>query len=198
MITKRLFDIALAVPGLLFLSPLLLLIILCIRLDSQGPIFFCQERVGLNGHVFRIFKFRTMVVDAENHGPQLTIGLDSRVTRCGRILRKYKLDELPQLFNVLKGDMSLVGPRPEVPRYIAFYPEEALQVVLSVPPGITDPASIRFIDENTLLADVSDPETYYIEKLLPEKISAYIEYVSNRSMMGDIQVLWQTLVRILR
>ena len=198
MIAKRLLDLALVVPGLLLLSPTLLLIALWIRLDSPGPVFFCQVRIGRGGSPFRIIKFRTMVVDAESRGPQLTVGADSRVTRSGRILRKYKLDELPQLINVLKGDMSLVGPRPEVPRYVELYPEAARRAVLSVPPGITDPASIRFMDENVLLANVSDPEAYYVEKLLPEKLAAYQDYVANRSLIGDLIVIWQTLVNVIR
>ena len=198
MTAKRVLDLVLVVPGILLLSPLLLLLAVWVRVDSPGPVLFRQERVGLMGRPFMILKFRTMVVDAESQGPQITVGSDHRITRSGRILRKYKLDELPQLFNVLKGEMSLVGPRPEVPRYVALYPEPARRTVLSVPPGITDPASIRFMDESVLLARASDPELYYVDKILPEKIAAYEHYVANRSLIKDLSVIWHTLMNIVR
>ena len=198
MIAKRLLDLVLVVPGLVLLAPLLLFIAVWVRLDSPGPVLFRQQRVGLGGRIFKVLKFRTMVVDAESRGPQITVGADRRITNSGRLLREYKLDELPQLFNVLKGEMSLVGPRPEVPRYVSLYPEETRRVVLSVQPGITDPASIRFMNENALLAKVPDPEIYYVEKLLPEKLAVYQDYVVNRSLIKDLLVIWHTLVNIVR
>ena len=155
---KRLFDLVFTIPGIIILSPVLLVLAIWVHFDSNGPIFFRQERVGRYGVPFRIFKFRTMVVDAEKQGKQITVGTDKRVTRSGEVLRHYKLDELPQLFNVILGDMSLVGPRPEVPRYIAEYTEEERQEVLSVRPGITDNASIEFRSENEILGRADDPE----------------------------------------
>lgn len=194
---KRLFDLVFTIPGVIILSPVLLVLALWIHFDSKGPIFFRQERVGRYGVPFRIFKFRTMVVDAEKQGKQITVGDDKRVTRSGEVLRHYKLDELPQLFNVLLGDMSLVGPRPEVPRYIAEYTEEERQEVLSVRPGITDSASIEFRSENEILGQTKDPEQMYIKEVLPIKIKYYRKYAQNHSIWGDFMIILKTFKAIM-
>lgn len=193
---KRLFDFILAGAGLLVLSPLFMIIAIWIKRDSQGPVFFRQERVGLNGEIFRIHKFRTMITNAESKGLQLTVGLDTRVTKSGSFLRKYKLDELPQLIDVVLGDMSLVGPRPEVPKYVAFYPSEIKSIALSVRPGITDAASIQLKDENEILGSSTQPEKDYIEKILPMKLKYHLEYVSTASFVGDLKLIFQTLKEI--
>lgn len=190
---KRLFDFCASGVGLIILSPILLMIALFIRLDSCGPVFFRQERVGQFGRLFRIHKFRTMVVDAESRGMQITVGADPRVTRVGAYLRRYKLDELPQLIDVLFGDMSLVGPRPEVPRYVACYPQGMKELVLSVRPGITDRASIEFKDENEILGRAVDAHHAYVTEVLPIKLGYYAEYVRNRSLLKDIQIILLTL-----
>jgi lipopolysaccharide/colanic/teichoic acid biosynthesis glycosyltransferase len=196
VLSKRIFDIVCTSIGLLLLAPVLVAIAAVIRLDSPGPALFRQERVGRHGKLFRIYKFRTMLVHAEAGG-QLTVGDDMRITRAGRPLRRLKLDELPQLLNVLRGDMSLVGPRPEVPRYVAHYPPAVRDVVLSVPPGITEWASIRFKDENALLAAASDPERQYIDELLPMKLAYYVRYVHERSFIMDLKIILATLAEIL-
>lgn len=198
MIGKRLFDIALSLLGLTFLAPLFLLIAVLIKAESSGPVFFRQERVGLHGRPFRIHKFRTMRADRESAGPLLTIGADPRITRVGRFLRRYKLDELPQLIDVLLGRMSLVGPRPEVPKYVALYPEEVHEKVLSVRPGITDWASIRFRDENALLGRAADPERAYVEEVLPIKLRFYLEYVDTRSFLVDLRIIFATIAAVFR
>ena len=198
MIAKRLFDLIASSLGLLALSPILLLIALLIKLESPGPIFFRQERVGRGGKTFRIHKFRTMISDAERRGLQLTVGTDARVTRIGSVLRKYKLDELAQLLDVIAGDMSLVGPRPEVPRYMACYPPAARDIVQSVKPGITDRASIEFKDENEILGKASDPHLAYVNEVLPIKIRYYVEYVKTRSFWGDLQIIFATLGALVR
>ena len=190
---KRMFDLIGAGLGVLVLSPLLLGIALWIKLDSPGPAIFRQQRVGRFGVPFAIRKFRTMRVDAPALGPQLTVGADPRITRAGRFLRAAKLDELPQLFDVLAGTMSLVGPRPEVPRYVAMYPAELRDKVLSVRPGITDPASIEYRDESTLLARASDPERVYVEQVLPAKLRFAAAYVDRHSLLGDLRVIGATL-----
>ena len=184
--------------GLLVLAPILLGISLAIKLESHGPVFFRQERVGRFGKTFRIHKFRTMVTDAERRGLQITVGADARVTKVGAVLRKYKLDELAQLIDVFVGDMSLVGPRPEVPRYMACYPAEAREIVLSVKPGITDRASIEYKDENEILGKAANPHKAYVDEVLPIKIRYYIEYVKNRSFGGDIRIIFATLFAIIR
>ncbi|MDM8558535.1 sugar transferase [Candidatus Parabeggiatoa sp. HSG14] len=194
MNNKRLFDLCCVLPSLILLSPLFLLIALWIKLDSQGPVFFLQTRIGQFGKHFRIIKFRTMCPFKK--GPKLTIGSDLRITRCGYFLRHYKLDELPQLINVLKGEMSLVGPRPEVPEYVAFYPDGIREYVLSVPVGITDNASIEFRNESELLATSLHPETDYIEKILPIKLVYHQQYVKNQSLFLDISLILKTLKRI--
>ncbi len=190
---KRLFDLMVAGMGLLLLSPLLLVIALWIKLDSPGPVFFRQQRVGRFGALFRIHKFRSMSGDAPLAGPQLTVGADPRITRAGAFLRRSKLDELPQLIDVLAGTMSLVGPRPEVPRYVAMYPAELRAKVLSVRPGITDPASIVYRDENTLLAGAADPERVYVEQVMPAKLRFAAQYVDRMSLWNDVRLIGATL-----
>ena len=198
MIAKRVFDLFFSVIGLLFLMPVFLLIAIWIKLDSPGPVFFRQVRVGRFGEPFRIFKFRTMRAEGEEKGKQITVRDDIRITRAGRFLRRYKLDELPQLMNVVKGEMSLVGPRPEVPRYVKLYPDRVREKVLSVPPGMTDYASIEYMDENSLLADADDPETVYIERVMPAKLRNYERYVTERSIGGDLKIILATLKAITR
>ena len=196
MFTKRVFDIVCVVFGILILLPFLIFISVWIKLDSEGPVFYKQERIGLNGKPFRIFKFRTMVTDADKKGLPLTVGVDSRITRSGHFLRKYKLDEFPQLFNVLIGNMSLVGPRPEVAKYVAYYPEEIKKLVLSVPPGITDNASIIYKQESDLLGNTDNPEKLYIEEILPKKMEFYIDYINKRSLLLDLKLIFKTLLEI--
>src|SRR5688572_16429304 len=179
---KRLLDLSVSSVALLILSPLMCVIALLVRIDSPGPALFRQERVGRGGRPFAILKFRSMREDAPRSGPAVTVGGDPRITRVGRFIRRYKLDELPQLLNVVKGDMSLVGPRPEVPRYVALYPPEARRTVLSVRPGITDPASIAFVNESELLATAVDAETMYREVILPQKVRMYCDYVAGQSV----------------
>jgi lipopolysaccharide/colanic/teichoic acid biosynthesis glycosyltransferase len=193
-LTKRLFDLCAAGLGLLLLSPLLLAIALWIKLDSPGPVFFRQERVGRYGVPFRIHKFRSMRTDAP--GLQLTVGVDPRITRAGAWLRGRRFDELPQLIDVLQGTMSLVGPRPEVPRYVAHYPPALRELVLSVRPGITDPSSLDFLDEATLLAVADDPEREYIERILPVKLQRAADYARRASLRSDLGVLLKTLKRL--
>jgi len=197
MTTKRLFDLACVAPAMLLLAPLFCVLAVWIKLDSPGPVFFRQERIGKDGQPFRIFKLRTMIDDAETKGGQITVGGDPRITRSGQFLRRFKLDELPQLINVLKGEMSLVGPRPEVPGYVALYPRKDRQIVLSVPPGITDEAAIRFRHENALLADQADPEAYYVERILPQKIPLYVKYVKERTLVKDIMLILKTIYVLL-
>ena len=195
---KRLFDLFFAGAGVLVLSPLLLLLGIAIKLDSPGPVFFRQERVGQFGRLFRIHKFRTMATNSEREGLQITVGADARITRVGAFLRQHKLDELAQLLDVLKGDMSLVGPRPEVPRYVACYPEDVRRQVLSVKPGITDRASIEFKDENAILGRAVDAERAYIDQVLPIKLGFYQEYVQTHSVIGDLQIIFATFAAVLR
>lgn len=192
---KRLFDLVAALTGLVLLLPVLIIIAALVRADSSGPIFFRQERVGMHGRIFRIFKFRTMKMNAEDEG-QITVGRDARVTRTGHVLRRFKLDELPQLINVVRGEMSLVGPRPEVPRYVAEYPDGVRDAVLSVRPGITDWASIEFKDENAILGTARDPERSYIETILPIKLAYYVRYVHERSFMMDLKIIFLTILAI--
>lgn len=196
MILKRLFDCLASFLGLLLLAPLLLLISIAIKLDSAGPVFFRQERVGQYGKFFRIHKFRSMTVDAPSKGLQITIGADVRITRVGFWLRKYKLDELAQLIDVFNGSMSLVGPRPEVPHYVEKYPDEIREIVLSVKPGITDWASIKYKDENEILARADDPQQAYVNEVLPIKLQYYVDYVCNRSFCGDIKIICATLIAV--
>ena len=193
---KRTLDMVCSAIGLILLGPLLLVIAAIIVLDSAGPVFFRQERVGRFGRRFRIHKFRTMRHGTVAAGPALTVGADSRVTRVGSFLRRYKIDELPQLIDVVRGEMSLVGPRPEVPEYIAHYSESDQAAVLSVRPGITDRASLEYRDESSLLATAADPHRFYIEEILPVKIRYYREYVSSHSTLGDIRIILATISRV--
>lgn len=195
---KRLVDIVAAACGLLLLAPLLALIALVVRLDSEGPVLFRQLRVGRRGQPFHILKFRSMYhfPDGAPGAPQITSAADPRITRVGGLLRRTKLDELPQLINVLRGEMSIVGPRPEVPRYVAMYPPEARDEILSVRPGITDEAAIAFRDENEILGRSEDAERTYVEEILPRKIQFYRDYVRDRSLLGDLGIILRTLRRI--
>lgn len=193
---KRIFDIFISLVGLIILGPFFVLIAAWVKLDTQGPVFFRQIRVGKNGREFRIHKFRTMVNDAENKGEKITVGNDKRITKSGKFLRKHKLDELPQLLDVLYGDMSLVGPRPEVPEYMNVYPNDLRHKVLSVKPGITDQASIEMKDENQLLSRYADPKKAYIEEILPIKQKYYLSYVENRNLLLDIQIILKTIYQI--
>jgi lipopolysaccharide/colanic/teichoic acid biosynthesis glycosyltransferase len=174
-------------------APLLLAAALWIKLDSPGPVFFRQQRVGRAGRLFRIHKLRTMRADDGAQGLPITAHDDARVTRAGRLLRHYRIDELPQLIDVLRGDMSLVGPRPEVPRYVALYPAPLRELVLSVRPGITDPASLEFVDEARQLKDAADPERIYIDEILPRKLQRQAEYVRRATLASDVMVLGRTL-----
>ena len=192
---KRLFDIVASGCGLLVLSPVLLLVALWVKLDSKGPVFYRQVRVGLHNKDFRIFKFRSMRKD--NAGLKITTGNDSRITPVGRFLRKSKVDELPQLINVLVGDMSFVGPRPEVADYVDLYTPYQRQV-LQVRPGITGLASIRFRNENDLLTASSDPNRTYIEKIMPRKIELDLEYIPHASVFYDIKLIFQTFAVVIK
>jgi lipopolysaccharide/colanic/teichoic acid biosynthesis glycosyltransferase len=194
--SKRLFDVVAAGCGLILLAPMLLALALWIRLDSPGPALFRQRRVGRYGRHFDIYKFRTMA-DRRDEGRQLTVGQDPRITRAGRFLRRTKLDELPQLLNVLVGTMSLVGPRPEVPRYVDRYPPAVREAVLSVAPGITDLAAILYKDENDILGRAPDPERAYVETILPVKLEYYQRYVRERSFWLDVRIICRTLAAIL-
>ncbi len=188
---KRLFDIVASGLGLLVLSPLFLILAIWIKLDSKGPVFYRQVRVGKDNKDFRIFKFRSMRVGSDK-GSLVTIGgRDPRITRSGYIIRKLKLDELPQLINVFVGDMSLVGPRPEVRHYVDYWTPEQMHV-LDVRPGITDPASIRFRNENELMEKAENPEEYYINVIMQEKLKLYLDYVEHRSFFGDIGLIFKT------
>jgi lipopolysaccharide/colanic/teichoic acid biosynthesis glycosyltransferase len=195
---KRAFDLLVAAAALLLLAPLLIAIALWIKVDSPGPVLFGQQRVGRHGRPFAIHKFRTMVADAPQRGPPLTIGDDPRITRAGAFLRRSKLDELPQLIDVLAGHMSLVGPRPELPVYVAQYPAELRDKVLAVRPGITDPASLEFADESALLARAADPEREYVDVLLPKKLRAAAAYAERATLWTDLQVIARTLQLLAR
>jgi lipopolysaccharide/colanic/teichoic acid biosynthesis glycosyltransferase len=193
--TKRLFDLCWTLPGLLVLWPAFLVIAMLIKLDDGGAVFFRQVRVGRDGRLFRVWKFRTMIANAEQRGGPLTVGEDPRTTRIGRWLRRSKLDELPQLFNVLAGEMSLVGPRPEVPRYVALYSPDQRRV-LDLVPGITDPASIVYRHESDLLARAPDPERHYIAVIMPEKIRINLAYAARATWWTDLVVVLDTLRRL--
>ena len=196
MFSKRLFDLFFVIPGLLLLSPVLLIIALIIKLKDGGDVMFKQVRVGQHGKNFEVLKFRTMVLNAEKLGNKVTTGGDPRITPIGHILRKYKFDELPQLINVLKGEMSLVGPRPEVPEFVEFYPDDVRNIVLSVPPGMTDRASIEFVNENEILSGSNDPVNDYKNKVLPIKLDFYVDYVKRRSLYLDFTLIIKTIVAI--
>lgn len=193
---KRIFDITLSLFGLIILLPFMLIIAILIKIDSKGSVFFKQIRVTKNGKEFKIFKYRTMRVGSDKYS-QITVGKDGRITKIGSFLRKYKLDEIPQLINVLIGDMSLVGPRPEVPKYVALYTDEQKEI-LKVRAGITDYASIEFSDENDLLASEEEPEKAYIEKIMPKKIELNKKYLSEVSILTDIKIILLTIKKILK
>ncbi|MEF7614743.1 sugar transferase [Aquincola sp. MAHUQ-54] len=193
---KRLFDLLFGGLALLLLAPAGLAVALWIKLDSRGPVFFRQERVGRHGRTFRIHKFRTMALSTAAGGPLLTVGDDPRITRAGRWLRRHRVDELPQLIDVLKGDMSLVGPRPEVPKYVALYPEALRARVLSVRPGITDPVSLEHRDEGERLARAADPEQEYVQVILPAKLRGAAAYAERATLWTDLCVLVRS-VRVL-
>lgn len=197
LVIKRIFDIVASLVGLIILSPMLIIVSICIKLDSKGPIFFKQKRVGKNKKIFEIYKFRTMVTDAENLGKQITVGNDSRITKVGKFIRKCKLDEFPQLINVVKGEMSLVGPRPEVPRYVELYDEYQKQILL-VRPGITDYASIEFRNENEILENSINPEEIYIEEIMTRKIELNMKYIRNISLFEDIKMIIKTIYVIFK
>ena len=192
MFLKRGFDILFSLVGLILLSPFFLIIAILIKLDSPGCVFFLQTRVGQYGRPFRIVKFRTMVSDAERRGVQVSTSNDARITRLGYKLRRFKVDELPQLFNVLLGQMSLVGPRPEVPRYVELYKSD-YEEILKVRPGITDYAAIEYRDENTLLEGSENPEETYINEVLPRKIELYRHYINNRGFVTDVILIFKTI-----
>jgi len=197
MTVKRIFDLVLVIPGLLLLIPGFMLVAVWIKSESSGPIFFRQERSGQYGKIFSIYKFRTMVDEAESIGGKITAGEDPRITKSGKFLRKYKIDELPQLIDVFLGHMSLVGPRPEVPEFMDLYPVDIRDKVLSVRPGITDLASIEMIDENQLLGKFNDPREAYIINILPVKQQYYLEYVENRSFWLDLKIILFTVKKVI-
>ncbi len=194
---KRTFDVLASGLGLVVLCPVLVAAAIAVRLGSSGPVFYVQQRVGRNFVPFGIIKFRTMVVGAAGRGGQITTGEDTRITRVGRLLRKTKIDELPQLINVLRGDMSLVGPRPEVPKYVEMFHDD-YAYVLRVRPGLTDPASIKYRDEAAILGASADPQRAYIERILPDKIALARAYVAGASFFGDLGLILRTLLRIAR
>ena len=193
----RFFDFILSLVGLVVLAPIFIVLAIWIKTDSKGPVFYKQVRVGQNGIDFGLFKFRSMVVDADKKGLITVGGRDPRITRSGYFIRKYKLDELPQLINVLVGDMSWVGPRPEVRKYVDLYTDEQ-QKVLSVKPGITDYASIEYMDENEILGKSSDPEKTYIEEIMPEKIKYNMKYIQNKNVSEYFKIIFLTLLKIVR
>lgn len=188
---KRAVDIAVAGLGLVITAPVCGVVAIMIKFTSAGPVVFRQERVGLHGRTFNIHKFRTMRTD--HQGPAVSSTSDPRITRIGAVLRQSKLDELPQLWDVLRGEMSLVGPRPEVPEYVEQWPDELRPLILSVRPGITDPASIQYRNESAELEMADDPTSHYLDVILPRKAKMYAEYVEKRSMSGDIKIILQTI-----
>lgn len=195
MLAKRIFDLVASAIGLLILLPVLVVVAIWIKLDSTGSILFKQTRVGYAGKYFQIYKFRTMVVNAEVIGAQITSADDRRITKIGKVLRKYKLDELPQLINVLVGEMSLVGPRPEVPKYVKLY-SEAQKRVLQVLPGITDLASLEFRNENELLIGKENAEEFYVQQIMPHKLLLNLEYIDQAGLLFDLKIIARTIWRI--
>lgn len=193
---KRLFDIISSGLGLVVLSPVFIILAVWIKADSKGPVFYRQTRVGRNNRDFRLYKFRSMRPDSDKLGLITVGGHDPRVTRSGYYIRKYKLDEFPQLINVFKGEMSLVGPRPEVRKYVDLYTPQQMHV-LDVRPGITSLASLRYRNENELLAKVSDPDSYYVERIMPDKIKIDLEYVDNATLWNDIKIIFSTFREII-
>lgn len=194
---KRIFDLVFSIAGLILLSPVFLIISLLIKIDSKGPVFYRQLRVGKNNSDFRLLKFRTMKTDSDKNGLLTVGGRDARITGAGYYLRKFKIDELPQLLNVAAGEMSFVGPRPEVRRYVDLYDDEQRKV-LNVLPGITDVASIKYRNENELLEKSEDPESYYIDNIMPDKLKLNIDYIEQRSFTNDLKVIFKTLITIFR
>lgn len=192
---KRTFDVCVSLTGLILLSPLLLAVAVLVKLTSRGPVFYIQQRVGREFRPFGVIKFRTMVADADQRGGQLTAGADPRITGVGRVLRRTKIDELPQLFNVLIGDMSFVGPRPEVARYVEMFRDD-YEELLRVRPGITDPASLKFRHESEILGRADDPEAAYIQQVLPNKIALAKEYLRHASLWLDLQLICRTVFRM--
>ena len=195
MFLKRVFDIIASFCGIIILFPLIIIVSILIKITSKGPVLFKQIRVTKNGKLFKIYKFRTMRENSEGN-KQITVGKDNRITGIGHILRKTKLDELPQLFNVLKGEMSLVGPRPEVPKYVELYTDEQREI-LKVPAGITDYASIYFSNESELLGEAENPEEFYIKKIMPYKIELNKKYINEIGIMTDIKIIILTILKIL-
>lgn len=193
---KRLVDVVFAALAIVGLAPLLIVIAVWVKIDSPGPVIFRQQRVGRNGETFDIYKFRSMTQDKKTEIGSFEAGDISRVTKAGKFIRKYKLDELPQFFNVLKGDMSIVGPRPEVEKWVMAYPER-WATVLHVRPGITDPASLAFRDEESVLAEFDDPEHAYKEIVLPRKLDFYEDYIRDQSFIGDAFIMIKTVFRVI-
>jgi lipopolysaccharide/colanic/teichoic acid biosynthesis glycosyltransferase len=193
---KRFFDFFFVLIGLILLSPIFVVISIWIKTTSKGPVFYRQLRVGRNEVPFKIYKFRTMYVDADKRGLLITVGEDARITSCGKILRKFKIDELPQLIDVLLGRMSLVGPRPEVPMYVDKYPQHLRQKVFKIRPGITDWASIEYKDENTILGQAEFPEKAYIEVVLPNKLKYVEKYLDNASLSEDLKIIFLTFFKV--
>lgn len=191
---KRAFDLVAAIVGLILLSPVMAVVAVLVRRHSEGPVFFRQERIGQGGRPFNLLKFRSMVSAPGASGPLLTVGGDARITRIGARLRATKIDELPQLINVVRGEMSIVGPRPEVAKYVAMWSEQDRRIILSIRPGITDPATLRLRCEEELLGQQEDPERYYEEVLLPEKAAAYVAYAQSRTLIGDLRLVVRTLI----
>jgi len=194
-VMKRILDILVSLVGLICLFPLLLLAAVLIKLDSRGPIFFRQERIGMRFRPFQILKFRTMVQDSSTRGQSITVGDDPRITRMGWFLRKTKIDELPQLINVLRGEMTFVGPRPEVPQYVELFRQD-YEEILKVRPGITDLASIKYRDEAALLAQAENPEEEYVTRVLPDKINLGKEYIRRSSVLFDLTLMFKTFLRL--
>ena len=197
LILKRVFDILVSSVLIVIVSPIMLILAICIKIDSKGPVMFRQRRVTTNGRVFRIFKFRTMVNDAEKKGTQVTTNNDPRVTKVGKLIRGCRLDELPQLFNVFLGDMTFVGTRPEVEKYVAAYTDEMMATLL-LPAGITSLASIKYNDEEKLLQAAENTDEVYIKEVLPEKMKYNLEALKNFSFFGDIKLMFQTVFAVLK
>ena len=197
MLLKRFFDLFISIVGLIIFSPLLIFLSILIALESRGSIIFQQDRVGLNGKIFKTLKFRTMRIDEKNYHP-LTIKNDSRITRVGNFLRNTKLDELPQLFNVVRGEMSLVGPRPETLDLIKYWPEDKKRIILSIRPGITDYASIKYFNESDLLDGREQSIQIYAEDILPKKLKIYEDYVLNQNFLNDLKIIFKTIFKVIR
>jgi lipopolysaccharide/colanic/teichoic acid biosynthesis glycosyltransferase len=193
---KRIFDIFISLFALIILFPIFILLSVAIVIESKGGVFYRQIRIGKNGREFQLIKFRSMFIDADKKGLLTVGGRDNRITKVGYFIRKYKLDELPQLLNVLRGDMSLVGPRPEVKKYVDLY-TPSQRKVLSVRPGITDPASLKFRNENDLLAKADNPEEFYIKKIMPEKLNISIDYIQKQNFFSDLKVIFNTFFKVL-